>query len=216
MSFFTKKVGCCCCVCFPKIFVGIFYILSIQQYWRSSIYTTTQLLQPVPAFLADLFMFFLRSRATAAAIHSASKLLDTQYTGYIVRSYTTLYTTSKSTLRGRTSTADRGPSCACLLYTIYTALSSAICLQQQYSILLLYYTEKQKKRQGRLLRRPQPHHLHYCQNRDLEVLWPVSRLLAFFGSWPSLYQFLSSLDLFPESVTTYTQIFSDGFMLWLV
>ena len=79
MSFFTKKVGCCCCVCFPKIFVGIFYILSIQQYWRSSIYTTTQLLQPVPAFLADLFMFFLRSRATAAAIHSASKLLDTQY-----------------------------------------------------------------------------------------------------------------------------------------
>ena len=78
MSFFTKKVGCCCCVCFPKIFVGI-YILSIQQYWRSSIYTTTQLLQPVPAFLADLFMFFLRSRATAAAIEASRYIYSTQY-----------------------------------------------------------------------------------------------------------------------------------------
>ena len=205
MSFFTKKVGCCCCVCFPKIFVGI-YILSIQQYWRSSIYTTTQLLQPVPAFLADLFMFFLRSRATAAAIE-ASRYVRIQY---IVRSY--MYIVHYS--------VDGGPrprTKLCMPTTIYTyILLSALQYACSSSILLLYYTEKQKKRQGRLLRRPQPHHLHYCQNRDLEVLWPVSRLLAFFGSWPSLYQFLSSRDLFPESVTTYTQIFSDGFMLWLV
>ena len=206
MSFFTKKVGCCCCVCFPKIFVGI-YILSIQQYWRSSIYTTTQLLQPVPAFLADLFMFFLRSRATAAAIHSASKLLDTQYRLHSTFVYS-IY--QQSTLRGRTSAADRGPSCTCLLYTIYTALSSAICCAALY-----YYYYILRSRSVKVGFYAGHSHTYTTVKIGTQVLWPVSRLLAFFGSWPpAFFSIASFLQTVPESVRTQSILLL--MLCWLV
>ena len=84
----------------------------------------------------------------------------------------------------RQPTEDQAVHAYYILYILLSAL--------QYAVLLVYYTTEKQKRQGRLLRRPQPH-LHYCQNRDLGSMacLKVIGLFRLMATGLLLYSFFS-------------------------